>query len=121
VTDSLVMKVAISEIATPTLYQVMVNLKEPRERAAMLKRVAEAYLSGGSISSLTPANIMLQVASTAPLPVDLAAPFAKEKQTSSTNGKSDEKSMSAPGPESRPAPDDGYKLDAIGDQFAGFA
>jgi hypothetical protein len=120
VTDSLVMKVAISEIATPTLYQVMVNIKEPRERAAMLKRVAEAYLSGGSISSLTPANIMLQIASTAPLPVDLAAPFAKE-QISSTNGNGDKKSMSAPAPESRTAPDDGYKLDDIGDQFASFA
>lgn len=118
-TDSLVMKVAISEIATPTLYQVMVNIKEPRERAAMLKRVAEAYLSGGSISSLTPANIMLQVASIALPPVDLA-PFAKER-TSSTNGNGDEKSMSTPAPESRPAPEDGYKLDDIGDQFASFA
>jgi hypothetical protein len=120
VTDSLVMKVAISEIATPTLYQVMVNIKEPRERAAMLKRVAEAYLSGGSISALTPANIMLQVASTALPPVDLAAPFAKER-ISSTNSNGDEKPMSAPAPESRTAPDDGYKLDDIGDQFASFA
>lgn len=43
-TETLDMKVTISAVATPTLYRTMMSVANPRERAALLKRVAEDYL-----------------------------------------------------------------------------
>lgn len=119
-TNRLDMKVTISELATPTLYQVMVNIKEPRERAAMLKRVAEAYLCGGSITSLTPANILLHISSGNPRSLDRSEPASIERIPSTVDSHGGT-AMEVTTTESPRLSDDGYKLDDIGDQFAGFA
>lgn len=47
-TETLDMKVTISAVATPTLYRAMMSVASPRQRAALLKRIAEDYLRGSS-------------------------------------------------------------------------
>ncbi len=47
-TETLDMKVTISAVATPTLYRAMMSVTSPRQRAALLKRIAEDYLRGSS-------------------------------------------------------------------------
>jgi hypothetical protein len=45
-TGALEIKVTISEIATPTLFDALVAISNPRQRAALLKRLAEDALRG---------------------------------------------------------------------------
>jgi hypothetical protein len=45
-TGALEIKVTISEIATPTLFDALVAVSNPRQRAALLKRLAEDALRG---------------------------------------------------------------------------
>jgi hypothetical protein len=44
--ETLDMKVTISAVATPELYRTMIGVSNPRQRAALLKRLAEDYLRG---------------------------------------------------------------------------
>lgn len=56
-TGALEIKVTISEITTPTLFDALVAISNPRQRAALLKRLAEEALRGsvsGSRASLNP-------------------------------------------------------------------
>ena len=46
-TGALEIKVTISEIARPTLFDALVAVSNPRKRAALLKRLAEDALRGG--------------------------------------------------------------------------
>jgi hypothetical protein len=62
-TGALEIKVTISEIATPTLFDALVAVSNPRQRAALLKRLAEDALRGsvqvpraGVTSTPTPVN-----------------------------------------------------------------
>ncbi|WP_143756413.1 MULTISPECIES: hypothetical protein [unclassified Caballeronia] len=45
-TGALEIKVTISEIATPTLFDALVAVSNPRKRAALLKRLADDALRG---------------------------------------------------------------------------
>lgn len=45
-TGALEIKVTISEVATPTLFDALVAVSNPRQRAALLKRLAEDALRG---------------------------------------------------------------------------
>ncbi|SAK63709.1 hypothetical protein AWB82_03347 [Caballeronia glebae] len=56
-TGALEIKVTISEIATPTLFDALVAVSNPRQRAALLKRLAEEALRSsvsGPRASLDP-------------------------------------------------------------------
>ncbi|CAN7785479.1 hypothetical protein LJR034_008608 [Caballeronia sp. LjRoot34] len=44
--ETLDMKVTISAVATPELYRTMIGVSNPRQRAALLKRLADDYLKG---------------------------------------------------------------------------
>ena len=52
-TGSLEIKITISEFVTPALFQAMAAVSNPRQRAALLKRLAEDALRG----NLTPAQV----------------------------------------------------------------
>jgi hypothetical protein len=45
-TGSMEIKITISEVVTPTLFQALTAVSNPRQRAALLKRVAEDALRG---------------------------------------------------------------------------
>jgi hypothetical protein len=45
-TGALEIKITISEVATPTLFDALVAVSNPRRRAALLKRLAEDALRG---------------------------------------------------------------------------
>ncbi len=119
-TSKLDMKVTISEVVTPTLYQMMKSIKEPHERASVLKHAAESYLRGLSVASLPPSSILLRMASAGPLPSVLpgVASIEKADPTRSTHGGESpvaEVKGAAPA-----ATDNDYKFDDIGATFAGF-
>jgi hypothetical protein len=55
--SSLELKITISEFATPALFQAMSAVSNPRQRAALLKRLAEEALRGNvSIGHAAPAT-----------------------------------------------------------------
>jgi hypothetical protein len=119
VTNRLEMKVTISEEVTPALYQTMTSIVTARDRASMLKQLAEAYLCGKSIGSSIPSNLLLKI-STAGTPRAHPAPTEKTESIPTTNRAESE--LASEGALSLAAhePKTGYKLDVIGDQFAGF-
>jgi hypothetical protein len=45
-TGSMEIKITISEVVTPTLFQALTAVSNPRQRAALLKRLAEDALRG---------------------------------------------------------------------------
>ncbi|MDR5762992.1 hypothetical protein [Caballeronia sp. LZ035] len=53
-TGSLEVKITISEAVTPTLFQALTAVSNPRQRAALLKRLAEDALRGSVAPVLTP-------------------------------------------------------------------
>jgi hypothetical protein len=66
-TGALEIKITISEVATPTLYDALVAVSNPRRRAALLKRLAEDALRGsepGSLAALTRTPISADVSAT---------------------------------------------------------
>jgi hypothetical protein len=64
--DTLDMKVTISAVATPELYRTMIGVSNPRQRAALLKRLADDYLKGvvsqpqSRVAPLEPSSFDLQ-------------------------------------------------------------
>jgi len=64
--DTLDMKVTISAVATPELYRTMIGVSNPRQRAALLKRLADDYLKGvvsqtqSRVASLDPSPVGIQ-------------------------------------------------------------
>ncbi|WP_053572742.1 hypothetical protein [Caballeronia cordobensis] len=53
-TGALEIKVTISEVVTPALFGALVAISNPRQRAALLKRLAEDALRGNVSASYQP-------------------------------------------------------------------
>jgi hypothetical protein len=119
VTNRLEMKVTISEDVTPALYQTMTSIVTARDRASMLKQLAEAYLRGKSIDSPITSNLLLKISASG-TPHTHPAPTENPESIPTTNRALSE--LVSEGVQSLAAhePKTGYKLDVIGDQFAGF-
>ena len=69
-TGSLEIKITISEFVTPALFQAMAAVSNPRQRAALLKRLAEDALRGNvTPAQVAPVDVIGGRESEAPLPV----------------------------------------------------
>ena len=120
-TTKLDIKVTISEAVTPTLYQMMMSIKEPRDRASVLKHAAENYLREVSVAPLTSSNVLLRLAPGRPLPSALADVASIEKKYPTRSPHGAESPVADLKEEPLVATGDNYRHDLIGDTFAGFS
>jgi hypothetical protein len=81
-TGSLEIKITISEFVTPALFQAMAAVSNPRQRAALLKRLAEDALRGNlTPAQAAPVDVVGGRESEAPLPLPQPAAVSESSVT----------------------------------------